>query len=264
VLQRIPYKDSTVAFHSYGTGAPVMIALHGYGETGSSFSVLAPFLNSSFSMICPDLPFHGETEWKENNFDTNALYEMLNTVVPLSLRKITLVGYSMGGRIALAFAQQYPELVEKLVLIAPDGLHKNFWYWLATQTSSGNKLFASTMKNPGWIVSLMNTARKFRLLNKSIFKFVHYYLDDETARKQLYERWTSFKTFNPSLKKLRGEKKYKTVLIYGKYDRIISFAKGKQLSKKNECISIKLLQTGHQVLAEKHAKAIAALCMRES
>jgi hypothetical protein len=43
-----------------------------------------------------------------------------------------------------------PEQIEKLVLLAPDGLKVNFWYWLATQTWLGKNSFCFTMKHPGW------------------------------------------------------------------------------------------------------------------
>lgn len=263
MLQKINFREGKIAFRRYGTGSKLAVALHGYGEEGSSFAHLSQFLGNEYTLICPDLPFHGETEWTENDFGTEDLYDMLNVMIPLSLRKITLIGYSMGGRMALAFSQQHPECTEKLILIAPDGLHNNFWYRFSTQTYFGNSVFAYTMRKPHWLFNMMKLVKTTGLLNKSVFKFAHHYLDDEQARTELYKRWTSFRRIKPSLKKLEQEKRFKTQMIFGRYDRIILPDKAKKSAKKNECISVHIIQSGHQLLAEKHTKRIAELILHE-
>jgi pimeloyl-ACP methyl ester carboxylesterase len=45
-----------------------------------------------------------------------------------------LMGFSLDGRIALSVLELMPAGVSRLVLLAPDGLKINFWYWLSTQT----------------------------------------------------------------------------------------------------------------------------------
>jgi pimeloyl-ACP methyl ester carboxylesterase len=262
--RKINFQDSEIAFHSFGEGTRLTVALHGYGEEGSSYAPLAGYIGTDYTLICPDLPFHGDTKWNRKDFKIEDLHDILDTLIPLSLRKITLIGYSMGGRMALAFAEKYPELIEKLILIAPDGLHNNFWYRFSTQTAYGNKLFNYTMKKPHWLFNMMRIVQATGLMNKSVFKFAHHYLDDEEARADLYERWTAFRFIKPSLQSLQKEKRFKTLMIFGKYDRIILPKTAQRLAHINECIKVKIIHAGHQLLSEKHTKRIAELILNES
>jgi pimeloyl-ACP methyl ester carboxylesterase len=261
---KINSNNGEITFHAFGNGNRLLVALHGYGEEGHSYASLSGYLGQHYTITAPDLPFHGETVWSKNDFVIEDLYEMLNNILPLSLRKITLIGYSMGGRMALAFAEKYPESVERLILVAPDGLHKNFWYRITTQTSWGNKLFKFTMAKPHWLFNSMKAVRSLGLLNKSVFKFAHYYLDDEKARHDLYKRWTAFRRIKPSLQSIKKEKRFKTLMIFGRYDRIILPDIAKKLAVQNECIRVEVMHAGHQLLADKHVKRIAELILNES
>jgi pimeloyl-ACP methyl ester carboxylesterase len=99
------------------------------------------------------------------------LEQVLKSNVNTSLsQQLTLLGFSLGARIALTLYEANPEKVERLVLLAPDGLKVNFWYWLATQTWIGNKLFACTMQHPGWFLLFLKLLNKLKLVNSSIFK----------------------------------------------------------------------------------------------
>ena len=122
-----------------------------------------------------------------------------------------------------------PARIEKIVLLAPDGLKVNFWYWLATQTWIGNKLFAFTMKHPGWFFGFLKVLNKLKLVNASIFKFVNYYIGDKEVRRLLYERWTTLRKIKPNLKQIKSllrSNKTPVRLVYGKHDRIILAGQG--------------------------------------
>jgi pimeloyl-ACP methyl ester carboxylesterase len=186
----------------------------------------------------------------------------MNCIVPLELQTISLLGYSMGGRIALTMLQQIPSKIERVVLVAPDGLHKNFWYWFSTQTGLGNKLFSYTMKKPYWFFSGMTFLKSFRLLNKSIFKFAHTYLDDQVEREMLYKRWTTMRKFLPKASLITVSLKQHQVplrMLFGNYDRVILAERSTSLDKANDTITVKKIKAGHQLLKEKYTKDIAAL-----
>jgi pimeloyl-ACP methyl ester carboxylesterase len=172
-------------------------------------------------------------------------------------RKLTLLGYSLGGRIALALFEKMPASIERLVLLAPDGLKVNFWYWLSTQTSVGNKLFAFTMKHPSWFFGFLKGLNKLRLVNASIFKFVNYYIGDKEIRELLYARWTTLRKLKPNLNRTRKEINIHMTtvrLVYGMHDRIILSTVGEKFRKGiEEHCTISVIRSGHQVLHEKHA-----------
>ena len=153
-----------------------------------------------------------------------------------------------------------PERIEKIVLLAPDGLKINFWYWLATETRWGNKFFAFTMKKPGWFFGLLKGMNKLRLVNASIFKFVNYYIGDAAIRRLLYNRWTTLRKLKPALNRIKNNiRENNTVvrLVYGKHDRIILSSTGEKFKKGiEEYCTVTVIHSGHQVLHEKHIEEI--------
>jgi pimeloyl-ACP methyl ester carboxylesterase len=263
----LPYRSSKVHYCRFGNGQKILLCLHGYGESEESFHFLEKHLSPAYTLFAIDLPFHGKTQWHEglrfSAADLQAIIEALCSRHTLQSNRFTLLGFSMGGRVALQLLQAIPDKIEKTVLLAPDGLKVNFWYWLATQTYIGNRLFAFTMKHPGWFFSLLQAGNRLKLINQSVFKFTRYYIHDINARRQLYERWTCMRAIRPDLaliKKLIRAHKSPVCLLYGQYDRIIRHERGEKFRKGIESFcTLQIIQTGHQVLQEKNANHILQL-----
>src|SRR5690606_4094867 len=144
-------------------------------------SFLEKYVGDRYSFYAIDLPFHGATDWQEGlNFTSGDLRTITEQIMdennPVSeSQKYTLMGFSLGGRVALSLYQAEPARVEKLILLAPDGLKVNFWYWIATQSWLGNRLFALSMKRPGWFFALLKFLNRLGFVNTSVYKFVNYY-----------------------------------------------------------------------------------------
>lgn len=261
----IGYRESTIAYLKGGNGTNILLCLHGYGESAGSFSFLEHHLADAFTIYAVDLPFHGNTNWKEGVIlEPEALFEIISLMIPgFQNKQVTLLCYSMGGRIGLTLYQQNPDRFQKLVLVAPDGLKINFWYWLATQTSAGNSLFRFTMNNPGWFIKMTDRLRRWKLINTSIAKFVHAYIDDEKVRTDLYRIWTTMRKFRPQLSLITSlirEHQTELVQVFGEYDRIILADNSKKLSQQSEAfVKTVVLKAGHQLLREKQAPAIVSL-----
>lgn len=259
----ISWRSSTFHYHRFGHGAEWLFCFHGYGEDAGSFLVFEELLKSKFTFIVIDMPFHGQTDWKEGlSFSTKELIEVINLIKPAQ-EPMSLLGYSMGGRVALRLTEVIPQLIKRTVVVAPDGLHRNKWQWLSTQTLIGNRLFDHTMRHPFWMFRFMDIAGKWGLFNKSILKFVHHYLDDAEQRLALYRRWTTLRELRPNLALLeRSITKYKIPvrMLFGKYDSVILTKHGTSFSKKGKGhIVIKEIEAGHQLLREKYASVIMAL-----
>lgn len=261
----IIYKNSKVHYRCFGDGQKTVVCFHGYGEDAGVFSFMERY-SHDYKFLVFDMPFHGLTEWNEgNDFRTEdlvAINKMMLEKEEVGC-KIRLLGFSMGGRIALGLYQEIPEQVSAVILLAPDGLKVNFWYWLSTQTFAGNKLFALTMKHPEWFFGFIKVANGIGAVNTSIYKFIHYYIGDKNVRDLLYKRWTSMRHITPAVGKIKGLiRKYKTIakLVYGKHDRIILPVRGEKFIKGIEAFAeITVIESGHQVLHEKHAKDIATI-----
>ncbi|OSZ81504.1 hypothetical protein CAP36_09810 [Chitinophagaceae bacterium IBVUCB2] len=257
----LTYKNSVISYYRFGNGPKLAVCFHGYGETAANFEFLAKYAGNQYSFYAIDLPFHGKTEWKEGlNFTIGDLQEITEQITGKQKGLFSLIGFSLGGRMALRLYEAIPQKVERLILLAADGLKVNFWYWLATQTWLGNKFFAFTMRKPHWFLGFLKLLNRIKLINASIFKFVNYYIGDAEVRQLLYARWTAFRNLKPHLKKIKQQiiiNRTRTRLIYGKHDRIILSSVGEKFKKGiEECCTISVIHAGHQVLHEKHADEI--------
>lgn len=225
--------------------------------------MLEDSLGKDYTMIAIDFPFHGATEWKEGlTFESKDLLNILSAITK-DESPFSLLGYSMGGRVALHLLPLIPQYIERVVLIAPDGLHENFWYWLATQTKSGNKLFLTTMKNPRYFFAMIRLFKQLHLINPGIIKIAHYYLNASLERIQLYERWTTMRKFKVDLHLVKDNiyaYNIPTRLMFGYYDRIILSERAYYFQDgMEEQVKIYELEEGHQLLRQKNAETIAAL-----
>jgi pimeloyl-ACP methyl ester carboxylesterase len=252
--------SSTLRYYRCGNGSRTVLCFHGYGESGLAFGFLSEAAGPDYCFLAPDLPLHGETRWAESGpFDRRRLKNWVEAILHTEGREeapLILMGFSLGGRIALELYQLIPERVERMILLAPDGLRVNPWYWLATQTRAGNRLFALTMKKPGWFLGLLNGLNRLGLVNASVHKFVRYYIHDAGVREKLYRRWTLLRQLRPHLSRIRfliGERQTAVFLIYGRHDRIIRPQAGKKFARGLEnLIRIREIPAGHQLLHQKH------------
>ena len=106
------------------SGSPVML-LHGGGVDSAHLSwgrVIGP-LSDHHRVFAPDFPGYGQSDKPEIKYTMDFYITFLTHLLDeLHLERISLVGLSMGGGIALGFALRFPEQVEKLVLVAPYGI----------------------------------------------------------------------------------------------------------------------------------------------
>jgi len=264
---RVPYKSSFIHYCKTGHGEKLLLCFHGYSQTSQSFSFIEKKIENDFTMIAIDFPFHGETIWNEGlNFTLGDLLEIIDLVTEeqlLNSEKIYLLGFSMGGRVALTMLQTIPEKIKKIILIAPDGMKENIWYWLATHHKSGNKFFKRTMRNPKMIFSFLKIAKKMGMVNQSIFKFIAFYIHDEQVRDDLYNRWTTMRHFRPDINKIKSIIKEDNIpvrLLYGEYDRVIRYERAKKFMHGIETnCELKIAPTGHFLLTEENAGTIVSL-----
>ena len=108
---QIEIKGKKMMYYMYGTGKPVVL-IHGFGEDHSIWHNQIAYFKNQYQLIIPDLPGSGASELY-NNISIEGMAEIIKTIVDESIQspgeKIVLVGHSMGGYIALAYAEKYPE-----------------------------------------------------------------------------------------------------------------------------------------------------------
>src|SRR3954454_24118449 len=110
------------AFVKVGTG-PALLLLHGLGCDHTTWEPVIAALSRRYTVIAPDLLGHGRSAKPRGDYSlagyANGMRELLTV---LGIDKVTVVGHSFGGGVAMQFAYQFPERTERMILVAPGGL----------------------------------------------------------------------------------------------------------------------------------------------
>jgi len=116
-MSTLLYKNLKVNYTSTGKG-PAVVLLHGFLENISMWEKLVPQLSQNNRVICIDLLGHGMTESLGYIHTMEDQAEMVKFVLDqLNVKQEIFIGHSMGGYVALAFAEKYPEGIKGLVLL---------------------------------------------------------------------------------------------------------------------------------------------------
>lgn len=97
---------------------PVLVLLHGFCESHLIFEGLLPALAADGRVICPDMPGHGGLPWGKGwrTLDDAACW-LRDLLDALGIARCVLVGHSLGGYVAAAFAELFPERLSGLGLL---------------------------------------------------------------------------------------------------------------------------------------------------
>ena len=116
------YKNTNVFYYSVGKGSTVVL-LHGFLENSSMWNNIAENLSKKYRIICIDLLGHGKTENLGYIHTMEKQAKMVKAVLThLKLRKYILIGHSMGGYVALAFAKLFPNNLKGICLMNSSAL----------------------------------------------------------------------------------------------------------------------------------------------
>ncbi|OBI13775.1 hypothetical protein A5712_04525 [Mycobacterium sp. E2327] len=113
------------AFRIAGSG-PALLLIHGVGDKSESWGPVHAKLAQRFTVIAPDLLGHGESDKPRADYSLPAFANgMRDLLAVLGIERVTVVGHSFGGGVAMQFAYQYPHLVERLVLVSAGGVESD-------------------------------------------------------------------------------------------------------------------------------------------
>ena len=115
-MKTIIYKNTKISYTEQGKGTAVVL-LHGFLENKTMWNTFIPELSQKHRIITIDLLGHGETECLGYVHSMEDQADMVHAVLnELKIRKTVFIGHSMGGYVALAFAELYPDTIKGIVL----------------------------------------------------------------------------------------------------------------------------------------------------
>lgn len=111
-----------VTYRMGGEG-PVVLLIHGMAGSSSTWVPALEHLAPHVTYIAPDLPGHGRSAKPRSDYSLGAHASFLrDLLVTLGHERATIVGQSLGGGVAMQFAYQFPQRVERLALVGAGGL----------------------------------------------------------------------------------------------------------------------------------------------
>jgi pimeloyl-ACP methyl ester carboxylesterase len=110
------------AFVKEGKG-PALLLLHGLGCDHTTWLPVIRTLSRRFTVIAPDMLGHGLSDKPRGDYSVGGYANgMRDLLTVLGIDRVTVVGHSLGGGVAMQFAYQFPERTERLILVAPGGM----------------------------------------------------------------------------------------------------------------------------------------------
>ncbi|UZR95670.1 alpha/beta fold hydrolase [Chondrinema litorale] len=183
--------------------AKVLLAFHGFGQSASVYKMLIE-LYPDIIIYSFDLFAHGESKWDTTNYNYSpeAFKQELHQLFEKEqIQCFDVIAFSIGCRLALATAAFFPERVNKLCLVAPDGIYENVWYHFATKNWLGNYLFRQFTKHEKWLYTTTKIFNKYRIVDEKLLKVaekvVHFY-----SLKKVYTTWMLYRHFTFGTRKV--------------------------------------------------------------
>jgi pimeloyl-ACP methyl ester carboxylesterase len=135
VLHGIP-----VTYHVAGSG-PAVVLIHGITSSSRTWKQVMPALAEHHTVIAPDLLGHGRSAKPRGDYSLGAYASGIrDLLIYLDVPRVTVVGHSLGGGIAMQFAYQFPDMLERLVLVDSGGLGEEVSLALRAATLPGSEL----------------------------------------------------------------------------------------------------------------------------
>ena len=117
-MEKINVNGIQIAYERHGKGTPLVL-LHGYPLDHHLWDDVVPLLKETFDLIIPDLRGFGESTTVATPYGMNDFAsDIAGLLDQLGIQKTALAGHSMGGYVALAFAERYPERLNGLALVS--------------------------------------------------------------------------------------------------------------------------------------------------
>jgi pimeloyl-ACP methyl ester carboxylesterase len=220
-----------VHFHEYGTGHKPMLAFHGYGMTGKQFHVLERSILKQYHVYGFDHFFHNESrleDWDERQILSGMPKAMVKGYVERwfelhGRQRFSVMGYSIGANLALILVEEYADLIDEMILMAPDGLsvYKGFRFIL--HQPLGRWLFKHVTKSVWLAPFLLNMLKKIGFIDQSLYQIGYSEMDTPQKRLDVYYTLNLIRQLKPDTLKvaaLINQHKISCKLIFGQHDNL--------------------------------------------
>src|SRR5438105_12618100 len=138
-----------VSYRRAGWG-PVIVLIHGITGSSQTWEDVIEPLAENYTVVAPDLLGHGESAKPRGDYSLGAYASGIRDLLAaLGHDRATVVGHSLGGGIAMQMAYQFPERVDRLVLVSSGGLGREVHLLIRAAVLPGSELVLPLLAAPG-------------------------------------------------------------------------------------------------------------------
>jgi len=243
-------------YHKIGNGAKILLAFHGIGQDFSCFMHFAEVFSERYTTYLFDLPFHGKHIHQDLFVVTKQLWKdsLVQFLEKENIQEFDVIGFSIGGRFALATFEAFAARINHVLLLAPDGIKVNPLYRLATGSKVGRWGFRRVIAHQPTFMKIGNSLQKLGIVSKSTVRMADFMLGTPLKQKQIFHAWIGFKELQfdiPKLIQLARQFQTNFSFFVGRYDQLLPPQQILPLSKYVPKQQTVLLDTGHTKLVDK-------------
>jgi pimeloyl-ACP methyl ester carboxylesterase len=252
------FSTSTKTARNSTQAGTLLIALHGFGDTGAVFHKLQAFLPDHTTLLAPDLPFHGHHAWAEPYFTSDQLWQWLADLrAQYPQARVVLLGFSFGARLLLGMLPRLPELADEIHLVAPDGIATRGLRLANTLPFYWRKQIGQTIINHPWLLQPFFLID--RIFPDTTRRFMHRHLKSDTGRRRALGCWLSMHFFKKTSAATLAQIQDCPVPIkvfLGKNDEVIPASEIQNRLNGLGNVQIFVLDTGHKIIGEALGQAL--------
>ncbi len=187
-------KGLSMHYSVYGEGKRVLIAFHGFGQDESAFDKLGEKLVQEFKIYSFDLPFHGKSSSTKSPLEKSDVKDFFDGFFrEEAIERFSLLAFSIGARLAVTLVEQFPNRLESLLLLAPDGIGTHAVFRLATGTALSRNLFSFLTKNSHFLLPLVHFGTRLKMISPKEERMLKGQLNDATRRNRVVQTWLAFR-----------------------------------------------------------------------
>jgi pimeloyl-ACP methyl ester carboxylesterase len=224
-MEIFEFHEFALHYQIFGDGSRLVLAFHGFGQHPSVWEHFQPIIPPNTRVISVALFGHHTSAFPAERVRRSPLRKeewsdlIRSFIAEQGADSVEIWAYSMGCRMAMCFAEERPDLVQRMILFAPDGLKRNILYRFACETMLGRWIFRQALNRIGFLNQTILVLVKVGWMKERLGTFLLQQLDADERREKIYESWLIHRRMFPG-KKLRAFQG-KGIICFGKHDDVI-------------------------------------------